>query len=341
MTTKKLTPKAEGAPKRKPVLVSGIQPTGKLHLGNYLGALKHFVELQNSGKYNCYFFIADLHSMTEAYNPDEKPSQILDLAADYLAAGIDSKQSILFVQSEVPAHAELAWILNTVTPIGELKRMTQFKEKGGTDGDATNAGLFDYPVLMAADILLYNAAVVPVGDDQDQHLELTRTLVRRFNKRYGDTFVEPQPLHTNVLRLMSLDDPRRKMSKSRSAGCLFLDDEPAVIRKKIMRAVTDSGNEVLAEVEGKPAMTNLLLIYSALSGIAVRDIEKKYAGKGYGEFKKGLAEVVVNSLTPFQAAKKKLKPAIVEKALDDGAKQARTVAIKKLREVYASVGLMR
>ena len=328
--------------RQKPVLVSGIKPTGKLHLGNYLGALKHFVELQNSGKYRCSFFIADLHSLTADENTAERPALIYDLAASFLAAGLDPKRSTIFVQSEVPAHAELAWVLDCITPLGELRRMTQFKDKAAKESDrSVNAGLFTYPVLMAADVMLYDTQVVPVGDDQVQHLELARAIVRRFNSKFGNMFVEPQPLLTNVMRLMSLDDPTRKMEKTRPAGCLFLDDEPAVIRKKIMRAVTDSGTEVRAEMEGKPAMTNLLLMYSALSGIAVRDIEKKYAGKGYGEFKKGLAEVVVNALAPFQAAKKKLKPAIVEKAFDAGGKQARAITAKKLREVYARVGLMR
>lgn len=334
--------KSKSTNAHKPALVSGIKPTGKLHLGNYLGALKHFVELQDSGRYDCRFFIADLHSLTADGNPKERTELIRDLAAGFIAAGLDAKKSPLFVQSEVPAHAELTWILDCVTPLGELRRMTQFKDRAAKESDGSvNAGLFTYPVLMAADVMLYDAKVVPVGDDQVQHLELARAIVRRFNKRFGETFIEPQPLLTNVTRVMSLDDPTRKMEKTRPAGCLFLDDEPDVIRKKIMRAVTDSGNEIKAEMEGKPAMTNLLLIYSALSGSPVRDIEKRYAGKGYGEFKKGLAEVVVKSLAPFQAAKRKLKPAMIDKVLDDGAKNARTAATRKLREVYARVGLMR
>jgi tryptophanyl-tRNA synthetase len=325
----------------KPVLVSGIQPTGKLHIGNYLGALANFVELQNSGKYACFFFIADLHSMTEEYTPAEKASQILSLAEDFLAAGIDPKKSVLFLQSQVPAHSELAWILNTITPMGELRRMTQFKEKGGTEAEMANVGLFDYPVLMAADILLYDAKFVPVGDDQVQHLELTRTLARKFNKKYGKTFIEPNPLLTAIPRLMSLDDPKKKMSKSRPAGCLFLDDSPTEIRKKVMSAVTDSGRDIRAELEGKPAITNLLLLYSAVSGRPIRDIEKAYKDKGYGDFKKGLGDALVKFLAPFQKKKKALgkKTAFVKKTIALGSKKAGAVAAKKFIEVKRRAGL--
>lgn len=326
----------------KPVLISGIQPSGRLHLGNYLGALKHFVELQNSGKYRTYFFIADLHSMTEEYDPKEKSSQVFDLMADYLAAGLDPKRSVLFVQSDVPRHAELAWVLSTLTPMGELRRMTQFKEKSGEDAEVSNVGLFTYPVLMAADILLYDAAFVPVGDDQDQHLELARTLARKFNKRFGETFVEPKPLHTNVTRLMSLDDPARKMSKSRPAGCLFLDDAPAVIRKKIMRAVTDSGTEILADLKRKPAIANLLIMMSALSGEPVRAIEERHRGAtSYAEFKRELAEVVVRALEPLQKAKRSFvaDAPSVEKIFYEGGRAASSVATDKHIAVWRTIGL--
>lgn len=338
----------------KPVLISGIQPSGRLHLGNYLGALKNFVELQNSGKYRTYFFIADLHSMTEEYDPKEKSSQIFDLMADYLAAGLDPKQSVLFVQSDVPRHAELAWVLSTLTPMGELRRMTQFKEKSGEDAEVSNVGLFTYPVLMAADILLYDAAFVPVGDDQDQHLELARTLARKFNKRFparnagrsaaggGETFIEPKPLHTNVTRLMSLDDPARKMSKSRPTGCLFLDDAPAVIRKKIMRAVTDSGTEILADLKRKPAIANLLIMMSALSGEPVRAIEERYHGAtSYAEFKRELAEVVVRALEPLQKAKRSFvaDAPSVEKIFYEGGRAASSVATDKHIAIWRAIGL--
>ncbi|OGZ02674.1 MAG: tryptophan--tRNA ligase, partial [Candidatus Liptonbacteria bacterium RIFCSPLOWO2_12_FULL_60_15] len=209
----------------KPVLISGIQPTGSLHIGNYLGALKNFVELQGSGAYECYFFIADYHSLTEPFTKEEKERRVLGLAATFLAAGLDPKRSTLFIQSHVPASTELAWILSALTPFGELRRMTQFKEKGG-EKDSANVGLFTYPVLMAADILLYDAKTVPVGEDQLQHLELARTLARKFNAKFGKVFIEPKALMTDVPRLMSLKDPQKKMSKSDPAGCLFLDDAP-------------------------------------------------------------------------------------------------------------------
>lgn len=378
----------------KPVLVSGIQPTGKLHIGNYLGSLKNFVELQNSGKYQCYFFIADLHSLTEDFDPKEKSKQILNVALDYLAAGLNPEKSTIFVQSEIPAHSELAIILNNFTPFGELERMTQFKDKASisqvltkleedfknrkegftfnmllkefeappmsldeksrllemfltTMGHAlanrssANAGLFDYPVLMASDILLYDAAVVPVGDDQVQHLELTRTLARKFNSRFGKTFIEPKPLLTKASRIMSLDDPGKKMSKSSPAGCLFIDDEPETIKDKLKRAVTDSGREVKYDETNKPAVSNLILIYSALSGLSIKEVEKKFEGKGYGDFKNELAEVVVKSLAPFQKKKKELakKPAAVKKILASGNKKAGAIARKKIEEIKGKIGL--
>ncbi|KKU15703.1 MAG: Tryptophan-tRNA ligase [Candidatus Jorgensenbacteria bacterium GW2011_GWA2_45_9] len=268
----------------KPRLIAGIQPTGKLHIGNYLGALKNFVELQNSEKYDCLFFVADLHSLTDPLGwnkPKEKQKQIEDVVLSYLAAGLDPKKSVLFLQSDVPTHSELAWVLNTITPMGELFRMTQFKEK--TETHAENTGLFTYPTLMAADILLYDAGFVPVGDDQLQHLELTRTLARKFNTRFGKTFTEPKPLLTEVPRLMSLDMPDKKMSKSRAEGCLFLDDSPNEIRNKIKRAVTDSENSVVYAPEKRPAISNLLLIFSALGGVKIKELESRYKNKGSAE----------------------------------------------------------
>ncbi|MCP6720074.1 MAG: tryptophan--tRNA ligase [Patescibacteria group bacterium] len=326
----------------KPVLVSGIQPTGKLHLGNYLGALKNFVELQNSGKYLCYFSIVDYHSLSEVFSPKEKSKQILELIADFLAAGLDPQKSTIFVQSAVPAHTELAWVLSTVTPFGELRRMTQFKEKSEDTPQNINVGLFNYPVLMSADIIIYNAKFVPVGDDQLQHLEFTRMITRKFNKKFGKTFTEPKPLLTNVPRLMSLDNPSKKMSKSRPGGCLFIDDTPTTIREKIKRAVTDSGSEVKYSPKNKPAISNLLLIYSAMSGKSVKTLEKSYKGKGYAEFKKDLAEVVVKALTPFQKKKKALKTQSLKlkATLTAGNKKANTVASKKLLEVKKKIGLI-
>ncbi len=321
--------------------MSGIQPTGKLHIGNYLGALKNFVELQNSGKYRCFFFIADLHSLTQEYDPKEKPEQIENIILDFFAAGIDPKRSVIFVQSAIPAHSELAWILNTITPMGELLRMTQFKDKSESAPQNINAGLFDYPVLMAADILLYGARFVPVGEDQMQHLELTRTLTRRFNGKFGKVFTEPFPVMTEVPRLMSLDDPVKKMSKSRPEGCLFLDDGPETIRKKIMRAVTDSETEVRMDMERKPAISNLMRIYSAMTGMNFMEIEEHFRGKGYGEFKRELAEVTVKGLAPFQKKKKELRKnrSALARLIAAGNKKANAAAEKKLLEVKKKIGL--
>jgi tryptophanyl-tRNA synthetase len=331
----------------KPILVSGIQPTGKLHIGNYLGALKNFVALQNSGKYQCYFFVADLHSLTEDFDPKEKPAQIRDLVADMLSAGIDPKKSVIFTQSAIPENSELAWILNTITPFGELRRMTQFKDKSEHAPENINLGLFDYPVLMAADIILYDAKFVPVGDDQLQHLEFTRTLARKFNNKYpgragGETFIEPQPIITSASRIMSLDEPKKKMSKSRPAGCLFIDDSPEVIRKKIMSAVTDSGNEVKYDPENKPAISNLIRLYGGIINRITQQIEQKFAGASYSEFKKSLAEEIVKSLVPFQKKKKEfLKNAgLINKTVAAGNKKAALAAQKKIKEVKKKIGLL-
>ncbi len=326
---------------KKAVLVSGIQPTGNLHLGNYLGALKNFVVLQNSGKYECFFFVADLHSMTEEYNPKEKQKQIMNVALDYLAAGLDPKKCVIFQQSAIPAHTELMWVLNTLTPMGELERMTQFKDKSGDIQEKRMVGLFDYPVLMASDILIYDAKFVPVGHDQLQHLELARTLVRKFNAKFGNTFAEPKPLMTNVERLMSLDDPTKKMSKSRPAGCVFVDDSPEVIRKKIMSAVTDSEREVGYDKEARPAMANLLMLYSAMSGEKIDMIVNRYIGKGYADFKRDLAEVVISSLTEFQKKKKEFSKnkTLLKTILEKGNKTARKIAEKKMETVKRKLGL--
>ncbi len=326
----------------KPRLISGIQPSGKLHIGNYLGALKNFVELQNSGKYDCFFFIADLHSLTEPSTwktPKDKNRQIEDVILSYLATGLDAKKSVLFLQSSVHAHAELAWILNTITPMGELMRMTQFKEK--SDSNTENTGLFTYPVLMSADILLYDAKFVPVGDDQLQHLELARTLARKFNGRFGKTFVEPKPLLTATPRLMSLDNPLKKMSKSRPEGCLFLDDAPKIIEEKIKRAVTDSGSTIECNPEGKPAISNLLLIYSSISGSPIAELENRYKNKGYAEFKSDLAKAIVSLLSPIQKKKRELKKEMpkIFQMLEKNNKIAENVANKKYGDVKRKVGI--
>ncbi|MDP3725537.1 MAG: tryptophan--tRNA ligase, partial [Nanoarchaeota archaeon] len=275
----------------KPILVSGIQPSGSLHIGNYLGALKNFVDLQNSEKYECFFFIADLHALTEFKSKKELEENTRELMISYLAAGLDPKKSTLFLQSQAPAHANLAWILNTITPMGELERMTQYKDKTSR-GIPTTAGLFDYPVLMAADILIYKTAVVPVGDDQDQHVELTRTLARSFNNKFGNTFPEPKVVHTKTPRIMDLNMPGAKMSKSSPKGCLFLNDSPETIREKIQRATTDShvSVEYYENDTQRIGMSNLVKIFAEFIEASPEKIVKKYQGKGYAEFKRDLAE---------------------------------------------------
>ena len=322
----------------KPILISGIQPTGRLHLGNYLGALKNFVELQNSGKYQCFFFIADYHSLTEDFDAKEKMRQILDLTANYLAAGLDPKKSVIFLQSDVPECTELFWILNALAPQGEMERMTQFKDKSKHQPENVNMGLLNYPILMAADILLYDAVYIPIGKDQQQHLELARTLARKFNNRFGKTFIEPQAVFTKTPRLLSLNNLDKKMSKSQPEGCLFLDDSPEEIKKKISRAVTDSGSEIKFDEQNKPGLSNLLLIYEALSGETIANLEKKYAGKGYGQFKSDLANVVADALEPFRNPKTsnlKLKNLLVA-----GSKKANKIASAKMKEVKKKLGLL-
>ena len=325
----------------KPILVSGIQPSGRLHVGNYLGALKHFVELQNSGRYECYFIIVDLHSLTEEFDPKKKRAQILELAADFISAGLDPKKSTIFLQSTIPAHSELAWILTTLTPIGELYRMTQFKDKSEHQKQNVNAGLLTYPTLMAADILLYDPKYIPVGEDQMQHVELTRTLTRKFNSKFGHTFIEPHVLLTEAPRVMSLGDPTKKMSKSRPETCLFVDDSPVTIELKLRRAVTDSEAIVRYDKERKPAISNLLTIYSALSGEKIAHLERRYAGKPYSEFKMDLARIVTAHFTHFRAKKKDLlaHPKKLKDILAAGTRRAEKRAVRKMKEVKQKVGI--
>lgn len=326
----------------KPILVSGIQPSGKLHIGNYLGMLKNAVDLQNTGRYVCHYFIADLHSLTESFDPKEKSKQILETVADCLAAGLDPKKSIIFLQSQIPAHSELTWILNTITPMGELRRMTQFKEKASLGHESENVGLFDYPVLMAADILLYDAKFVPVGEDQLQHLELTRELARRFNSKFGNTLIEPKALLTETPRVMSLGNPEKKMSKSQPDTCLFLDDTPEQIRNKVKRAVTDSGSEVKYDQAGKPGISNLLSMYSALSGEPIKKIESEFAGKNYGHFKTMFAEVVISHFADFRKKKRALsiKPKKLTSLLENGSKKAEKIAGRKIMEIKKKIGIV-
>ena len=325
----------------KPILISGIQPSGKLHIGNYLGALKNFVELQNSGKYKCFFFVADYHSITEEFNPAEKREAVREILLDYLAAGINPEESTIFVQSALPAHTELAWILSTIAPLGDLERMTQFKDKSTSAPQNVNVGLFTYPILMAADILLYDANAVPVGEDQLQHLELTRTLARKFNKKFGKAFVEPKPLLTKTSRVMRLDDPKKKMSKSRPAGCLFLDDAPEEMRSKIKKAVTDSGTGICFDLKNKPAIGNLIGIWSALAGKTEKEAEKYFEGKSYAEFKEKLAQITTEVLAPFQAQKRNLRgqKKKIEEIIQKGNENARKISEKKLEETKRKIGL--
>jgi tryptophanyl-tRNA synthetase len=326
---------------KKAVLVSGIQPTGRLHLGNYLGALKNFVSLQNSNKYECLFFVADLHSLTEEFTPKEKTKQITELVADFLAAGLNPKKSTIFLQSAISAHSELAWILNTITPMGELRRMTQFKDKSG-EQETANVGLFTYPTLMAADIILYDAKFVPVGDDQLQHLELARTLVRKFNAKFGKMFIEPQPILTQAPRIMSLDDPNKKMSKSRPAGCIFLDDSPEEIHKKVMRATTDSESVIRYDAQAKPGISNLLRIYSSLSGELIPDLEKRFAGMNYSELKIGLSNLISDYFAKFRENKKAIlkNKKLISSSVASGNKKSAKIATAKIAKIKTKLGLI-
>lgn len=322
-------------------IFSGIQPTGTIHIGNYLGAIKQWVDLQK--KNSCVFSIVDLHAITIPYEPKQMQKNIISATMDYLAAGIDPKKSIIFVQSQVKEHSELAWLLEAITPIGELERMTQYKEKSKQHKENINAGLFSYPVLMAADILLYKTDLVPVGEDQQQHVELSRTLARKFNSKFGKVFIEPKTqLSKAGARIMSLADPAQKMSKSIPQGCVFLSDSPELIRQKVKTAVTDSGREIKFDEKNKPAISNLLTIYHLFSGKTIADIEKKYIGKGYGEFKNDLVEVIAKELKVFQDKRKQFEknPQQVKKILAEGANKARKIAEKTISEAKKKMGLI-
>jgi tryptophanyl-tRNA synthetase len=329
-----------------PRLYSGMQPSAdSLHLGNYIGALLQWKDLQST--HDAFFSVVDMHAITVAQDPAELREKTRRTAAQYIAAGIDPSASTLYVQSHVPAHAQLQWVLATITGYGEAARMTQFKDKSAKQGaEATSVGLFTYPVLMAADILLYGAEVVPVGDDQRQHVELTRDLAERFNSRFGETFVVPQTLTpAESARIYDLQNPSSKMSKSAEAGSgiVWLLDEPDLTRKKIMRAVTDTDGVVSFDREGKPGISNLLSIYSALSGRSIPSIELDYEGKGYGDFKKGLVDVVVGELGPVRERALELlaDPAELDRILAHNAARADDVAEATLAKVYDKVGFLR
>ena len=325
----------------KKIIFSGIQPSGNLNIGNYIGAISQWVNMQE--KYNCIFSGVDYHAITVKQNPEELRRHILEITKIYLAAGIDPEKSIIFQQSAIPAHTELAWVLNCYgARIADLNKMTQFKDKSGKNQESASVGLYDYPVLMAADILLYNTEIVPVGEDQKQHVELARDIAKRFNNEYGDIFVIPQAvIRKDGARIMSLLDASKKMSKSDSNqnNCIALLDDIEVARKKIMRAVTDSGTDIEYDMENKPALSNLLTIYAILGNREIPRLVKDYRGKGYGDFKKDLADVVVKFLTNFQDKYNKISDADAQKVLEAGKKRAEAIAAKKLTEVRQAIGI--
>ncbi|WP_153124925.1 tryptophan--tRNA ligase [Peribacillus tepidiphilus] len=323
-------------------IFSGIQPTGSVTLGNYIGAMKQFVDLQHD--YNCYFCIVDQHAITVPQDRLELRKNIKSLAALYLAIGIDPEKATIFIQSEVPAHAQAGWMMQCVSYIGELERMTQFKDKSA-GREAVSSGLLTYPPLMAADILLYKTDLVPVGEDQKQHIELTRDLAERFNKKYNDIFTIPEIRTPEIgARIMSLQEPTKKMSKSDSNKKSFITllDDPKQIEKKIKSAVTDSEGIVKYDKENKPGISNLLSIYSIFTGKSIEELEKQYEGKGYGEFKSDLAEVVINEIVPIQEKYYQLidSPELDE-ILDRGAEKANREANKMLKKMMNAMGLGR
>ena len=323
-------------------IFSGIRPTGNIHIGNYLGAVKQWIELQE--KNECVFCIVDMHAVTTPYDPKEMKKNILEATSIYLAAGVNPDKSIIFVQSDIKEHVELAWLLGTITPMGELSRMTQFKEKSKQHKDYINTGLFNYPVLMAADIMLYKTQGVPVGKDQEQHVELTRTIARKFNQKFGQTFPEPETiLPKSGAKIMSLQNPKKKMSKTdEPKSYISLFDTEEELEKKIMSAQTDSGKGVIYNVTKKPGISNLLTIYSLLSGRTIQEIEKEFNGKGYGDFKKSLAKVVINYLEPYRRKQKELltREVYVQEILNKGKSRARTIAQTTMQEVREKMGLV-
>lgn len=322
-------------------MVSGIQPSGDLHIGNYLGAIRQWIGMQE--EFELTLFVADLHAITVPQDPEDLRRRTIEIAKIYLAAGIDPAKTTIFVQSHIPEHTELGWILNTITRMGDLEKMTQFKDKTGEGvRETAGVGLFDYPVLMAGDILMYDAEFVPVGDDQVQHIELTRTLARRFNKKFGETFVTPQPLlQKEGARIMALDNPGKKMSKSATSESSFitLNDDPKKVRKKIMKAVTDSGIEIVYSDE-KPALKNLINIHALFSGKTVNEVERLYEGKGYADFKQGVADTVCGFLEDFQKKYAAISDGEVLDILREGAERVRPLARKKIQEVKRAVGFL-
>ena len=328
------------------IILSGIKPTGIPTLGNYLGALKNFVKLQNEkSDYNFFFFVADMHAITVPQVPSELRKNIKNLAALYLACGLNKENLTLFIQSEISEHLELGYVMQSIAYMGELERMTQYKDKMAKQVQGVSTALFTYPALMAADILLYDAKYVPVGDDQKQHLELTRDLAIRFNNRFGETFVVPEPLAPQKgARIMDLQNPHKKMDKSsdNNKGCIYLLDPIDVIKKKIKSAVTDNFAKVHYDVENQPGVANLMTIYSVISGLSYDEIEAKYEGKGYGDFKGDLAEIVAGEIAPIQERFNQILSSMeLDEVLDKGREDAKTLAFKKMRKIYRKLGLGR
>ena len=331
-------------PNKKKIIFSGTAPSGNIHIGNYLGAIKQWVEMQNTGEYQNIFCVVDEHSITTPQDPTKLRSKILEVFTLYLALGVDPEKSIIFVQSAVSEHSELGWILNTITPVGELERMTQFKDKSQKQKSVL-AGLLNYPTLMAADILLYHTNIVPVGEDQLQHIELTRAIAKKFNNAFGETFAIPEPfINKEGKKIMGLDDPSKKMSKSaeNTKNYIALLDSPETIREKIKAAVTDSASEIKYDMKNKPAVSNLLTIYSLFSGKAIAELEKEYEGKNYSVFKKDLAEVIIEGLSPIQKKYKELSanPDYLKKVLRDGAEKAKNIASQTMAEVRSKIGFL-
>ncbi|MBQ6534496.1 MAG: tryptophan--tRNA ligase [Opitutales bacterium] len=333
-----------GESENRKVVLTCAQPTGKLHLGNYLGAVKNWVEM--SKMHECYFGVVDMHAITVDYVPADLRKNVYDCAAQYMACGLDPDVCNIFLQSAVVGHAQLAWILGCLCPLGQLERMTQYKDKAAKHANNINSGLLYYPVLMAADILIYDADIVPVGEDQKQHLELTRDLAQKFNSKYSPTFKIPEPyIPKSGARIMSLQNPNSKMSKSdpNQSGTLYITDEPVVLRKKIMSAVTDSGGEVKFDPENKAGISNLMGIMSALSGEPFGEIESRFAGKGYGEFKKAVADVVVGALAPVREKFLEISAdkSRIESALKRGSEAAQRRASRIMSKVCRKAGFMK
>jgi len=321
-------------------IFSGIRPTGQIHIGNYLGAIKQWLDLQKNN--DCVFCIVDWHAITTPYSADKLQKNIKEMAATYLALGLDPEKCILFVQSQVKEHAEFAWILDTIVPVSELERMTQYKEKSLQHKEAPNMGLLNYPVLMAADILLYNTNIVPVGRDQKQHVELARTIAKKFNQKFGKTLIIPKARLAKGEKIMAFDNPRRKMSKSLGEkSYLSVFDSPEIIRQKTMAAITDSGKEIRYDPAKKPGISNLLTVYSLFSEKTVKEIEKEFQQKNYSEFKQSLTEVLIKSLEPLRKKRKDLlsKEASLLQILDQGAGKARIIAEATMEKVRKRAGL--